>query len=141
MKREELTFSVDDIASLVLRILLALLFGVAGGGKLSSFGGFSEHIHAQFDPTILAGPLLGLFIFLLPFLETVLGVLLLLGWMTRWALVGAAATLLVLFFGKMIAHDPATCSQIAIYVFLVLVALRNLGDNRFSIDHLMQPQQ
>jgi len=111
MKRQEELVSVDDVASLVLRVLLALLFGIAGAGKLRDLGGFSEGIHSMYDKTILAGPLLSLFIAVLPFVETLLGVLLLLGWMTRWALLGACATLLVLFFGMAIAHKGEVCSR------------------------------
>jgi thiosulfate dehydrogenase (quinone) large subunit len=133
--------NAEDVAALTFRVLLGLLFLVAGVSKLRDLAAFSQAIHSQYDSTFLPGLLLSAFIAVLPFVEVALGALLLAGWLTRWALHGSAVTLLVLFFGRLIAKDGATSMQIAVYVLITMVALRSSASNRYSIDHLLNAER
>ncbi len=126
----------NDLATLLLRLVIGLLFLIAGINKLLDVDAFSTYIHGQFDETILGGPMLSLFIMLLPLAETALGAMLVMGIFTDVACVGTGFTLLILFLGKLVIRDYATCSQIALYAFLLVVLLRSLDDNRISIDGL-----
>jgi thiosulfate dehydrogenase [quinone] large subunit len=126
----------EHVATLLLRLLLGTMFLVAGLGKMPNLAGFRQYIEKEYANTFLAGPLLTVFGHTLPFVEVALGVLLLLGLMTRPTLVVTALTLLVLFFGKLVAHDAQTTAFIAVYFLIAVFALRHSEANRFSLDHL-----
>jgi thiosulfate dehydrogenase [quinone] large subunit len=126
----------DHVATLLLRLLLGVLFLSAGLGKFGDLAGFRQYIHAQFDATFLGGPLLTVFAYLLPFVEVLIGALLVLGLQTRPVLALTALTLLVLFFGLMVKREPLA-SQNALYFVIAVYALRNAKDNQFSVDHLI----
>jgi thiosulfate dehydrogenase [quinone] large subunit len=127
----------DHLTTLMLRLPVGLLFLMAGIGKLTSGESFATNIHSQYDNSFLGGPLLSAFILVLPFAETVVGLLLVLGLFTSPALIGAGMTLIVLFFGKLVAHDGATSAQIMFYLFIVVLALRGAEQNQFSLDAVM----
>jgi thiosulfate dehydrogenase [quinone] large subunit len=127
----------DHIGTLLVRLFLGAMFLMAGLGKLPNLPGFYQYIEKEFGNTFLAGPLLTLFSHTLPFVELTLGVLLVLGLMTRPTLVVTALTLLVLFFGKLVAKDMATTASIALYFLIALYALRHSESDKFSVDHLI----
>ncbi len=135
MEKDDLT---SHLTTLILRLPVGILFLVGGVGKFRGFEKFSDALHQQFDRTFLAGAVLLAFIHLLPFVEVVLGVTLVLGVFTRYALIGASATLIVLFFGKALVGDGVTCAQIMIYLFVTVFALRCCSTNLFSLDSFIQ---
>ncbi len=127
----------DHIATLLLRLLLGSLFLTAGLGKFGDLAGFRQQIHSQFDNTIVGGPLLVVFAYALPFVEVLIGALLLLGLQTRPVLVLTGFTLLVLFFGMVVKSNYQTAAQNALYLLIAVYALRNAKDNQFSVDRLI----
>jgi thiosulfate dehydrogenase [quinone] large subunit len=127
----------DHLATLLLRLFLGMMFLMAGLGKLPNLPGFYQYIEKEFGNTFLAGPLLTAFSHTLPFVEVTVGVLLVLGLMTRPTLVVTALTLLTLFFGKLVARDGQTSAFIALYFLIVMYALRHAESNKFSVDHLI----
>ena len=127
----------DHIVTLVLRLFFAAMFLPTGLGKFQSLAGFRESMHKSFDSTFLAGPLLDLFLAVLPFVEVGVGGLLLLGLLTRPVFVVTALTLVALFFGKWVTHDLQTSAFNAVYVFIAVYAVRQSEHNRFSLDALL----
>lgn len=134
MEKEDLT---NHLTTLILRLPVGILFLLAGIWKLRNPALFTGFIHKDFDATFLGGPLLGLFILLLPYVEAAVGLLLVAGLFTRLGLIGAAVTLVVLFLGKAVVQDYATCAQITIYIFVTVFALRSAEQNQFSVDALL----
>ena len=122
---------------MLLRLLIGLLFLVAGLGKFGGLAGFREYLNKEFAQTILAGPLLTIFGHVLPFAEVAIGALVLLGLFTRPALALAAFTLVALFFGKMLVRDAPTMTAIGVYFLITVYALRNSDENRFALDSLL----
>ncbi len=84
--------SLQNPLSLVGRLLLALLFVPAGFSKLTGFAGTVGYIASKGVPLpeLAAAAAIGV--------ELGLGVLLLLGWQTRWAALGMALFTLVISF-------------------------------------------
>jgi uncharacterized membrane protein YphA (DoxX/SURF4 family) len=81
-----------DIVELVLRVVLGLVFAVAGGLKIGHFDVFASQI-AGFQ--LLPQPLVAPLALLLPFVEVLLGVYLILGLFTRASAAFAAFQLAV----------------------------------------------
>lgn len=126
-----------DVLTLLLRLLLGMLFLVAGLGKFGDLAAFRGYIHKEFDPTFLAGPLLVVFSYALPFVEVAAGALLVLGLFTRPALVLTALTLIALFFGKLVVADRQTTAFIAVYFLITVYTLRSAENNRYALDSLL----
>ncbi|OYU17615.1 MAG: hypothetical protein CFE34_14775 [Rhodobacteraceae bacterium PARR1] len=75
--------SINTYAPLVGRILIAVLFLLAGLGKLADVQGFAGYLQSGGLPAFLAWPAI--------LFEIAVGVLLVIGFQTRWVgLVGAA---------------------------------------------------
>ncbi len=84
--------SLQNPLSLIGRILLALLFVPAGFGKIAGFAGTAGYIASKGVPLpeLAAAAAIGV--------ELGLGVLLLIGWQTRWAALGIAFFTVVISF-------------------------------------------
>ena len=84
--------NLQNPLSLIGRILLALLFVPAGFGKIAGFAGVAGYIASKGVPLpeLAAAAAIGV--------ELGLGLLLLIGWQTRWAALGIALFTLVITF-------------------------------------------
>ncbi len=84
--------SLQNPLSLIGRVLLALLFVPAGFGKITAFAGTAGFIASKGVPLpeLAAAAAIGV--------ELGLGLLLLIGWQTRWAALGMALFTLVISF-------------------------------------------
>ena len=84
--------SLQNPLSLIGRILLALLFVPSGFGKITGFAGTVGYIASKGValPGLAAAAAIGV--------EVGLGVLLLIGWQTRWAALGIALFTVVISF-------------------------------------------
>jgi putative oxidoreductase len=84
--------SLQNPLSLIGRVLLALLFVPAGFGKIAGFAGTASYIASKGVPLpeLAAATAIGV--------ELGLGLLLLIGWQTRWAALGIALFTLVITF-------------------------------------------
>jgi thiosulfate dehydrogenase (quinone) large subunit len=74
---------------------------------------------------------------MLPFVETAVGFLLLMGLWTRTALVIGGLLVAALAFGTALRSDWDTLGIQMIYAAIYYLLLANRRDNRFSIDHLL----
>ncbi len=98
---------------------------------------FAAHLTEQFAHSPLPAWSVHLFGRVLPAVEGLLGLLLLMGWKTRWVLIAASLLILVLTFGSALVQDwPAAGVQL-IYavIFSTLLFLRRY--NSWSIDGCM----
>ena len=84
--------SLQNPLSLIGRVLLALLFVPAGFGKITGFAGTAGYIASKGVPLpeLAAAAAIGV--------ELGLGMLLLIGWQTRWAALGIALFTVVISF-------------------------------------------
>jgi len=77
-----------------------------------------------------------LFAFVLPFAETLVGLLLTLGLWTRLALVSGGLLIIALVFGTALRTDWDTLGIQMIYAAIYYLLLVSRTYDRFSIDHL-----
>lgn len=128
--------AMQDTLALVGRILLAFLFVPAGWGKIAGFAGTAGYIASKGlpMPEVLAAAAIAV--------ELGLGLLLLVGWQTRWAALGLAifvAVITPIFHGywampeaQQMMQKQAFGKNIAIVGgFLAYAAF---GAGRFSLD-------
>jgi thiosulfate dehydrogenase [quinone] large subunit len=67
-------------------------------------------------------------------METILGSLITLGLLTRWALAGGGFLMAVLVFGTAVQSNWPTVSSQMIYALTYYLLLANCADDRYSVD-------
>ena len=128
--------SLQNPLSLIGRILLALLFVPAGFGKIAGFTGTAGYIASKGVPLpdLAAAAAIGI--------ELGLGLLLLIGWQTRWAALGIALFTVVITFifhnfwavpaEQVMAQQQSFFKNIAVVGGLLMVAAWGAG--AWSVD-------
>ena len=124
-----MTNSLNDTALLVARVLLGLLFIMAGIGKLDDVAGFAGYMATGGIPAFLAWPVIGF--------EILGGLALILGLQTRYVALALGAFSLA--SGALYHYVPADQLQMTMFLKnLALtggyIALAISGAGRFSID-------
>lgn len=114
------------------------LFG-HGLVRIPKLNAFSNGMVSNFSQSYLPGQLVMPFSLTLPFLELVIGLLLIIGWKTKLAGISGAILMLVLMFGTtMIENWGALPSQMIHLLFLVLVYEFH-EKNSFAVDRIDTP--
>ena len=80
--------------------------------------------------------MLSLFATVQPWVELILGLLLMIGLATRFSLIAGALVIMCLVFGTNLAQDWLVSGLQLIYAFLYYYLLVHLDQNRYSIDGL-----
>ena len=131
----------EGAASFLIRFSIGLLFFVAGLNKFLAPGGFmavADLLQAGFDKTWLPHFLTVPFLHVLPFIEVTLGLTLMAGVLSVYALTAAGLLLIALSFGKMVEQDWITVSNNLVYVFFCAVGIWLVAKNNvYSLDYLI----
>lgn len=76
----------------------------------------------------------------LPFIELLLGVLLIVGLFSRWALAGAGLLMIGLTFGAVMEPDPPTVANNVLFAVVIFGLLMLIQHDRYSLDARREPQ-
>jgi thiosulfate dehydrogenase [quinone] large subunit len=126
------------LAYLMLRFTLGLSILMHGLVRLPHLGAFADGLVKLFVDTSLPAMIVRLFAVGLVFVETIAGLLLLLGLWTRWSLLLGAMTMAALVFGTALRSDWNTLAIQMLYasIYAALIAAREY--NTYSLDALIQ---
>ena len=106
------------------RWTLGVIFLFAGIGKfMMGVPKFAGYIVDQFKNTPLPGPFVNVFACTLPFLEVILGVLLLLGLARNAVLFTIGVLLISLTFGQVLLQQPQTMFMNFVYTMITAAVL------------------
>ena len=133
--RRNPTRSLDrQLAFAVLRLTLGVNLLMHGLVRLPTLSGFASGLVDGFAETLLPAALVRAFAFALPPLEALVGLLLVLGLFTRWALVGGGLLMAALVFGTALRQQWDTLGLQMIYALAYFLLQFNAGYNRFALD-------
>jgi thiosulfate dehydrogenase [quinone] large subunit len=125
-----------SLAHAVLRVALGLNILVHGLGRLPKLATFASSTVTQFSATPLPAWSVRLYATSLPFAETMVGLLLLLGLWSRWVLIAGAIVIASLVFGTALREDWNTLAIQMLYALIYYVLLRDLQNDHWSLDQL-----
>jgi thiosulfate dehydrogenase [quinone] large subunit len=91
----------------------------------------------MFEGNLLPMSWVHVFLTVLPYFEGVLGVLLLLGLLSRWAITAEGLLVSVLMFGTALRSDWTVVSHQMIYILFVFILLAAEQYDYFSVDALL----
>jgi thiosulfate dehydrogenase [quinone] large subunit len=127
------------MAYLFLRLLVGLNLAMHGIARLAAGAGhFASALLPEFAKTPLPAWSVYLFGITLPWVEAMLGLLLLFGLRTRAALIGSLLAMLALTFGTTLRQDWPTAATQLLYGLVYAVLLAFAEYNRYSVDGWMQ---
>jgi len=128
-------------AILFARLILGLIFGMAGWGKVFKMGP-AEHAHRYFvDPYVsswIPGWLLWALGLSIPFIELIAGWLVFAGLFTREALIALGCVLAVVTYGHLLKNFLYEFHTHVIprLVLLIFILAMPSGQDLLSVDHL-----
>jgi thiosulfate dehydrogenase (quinone) large subunit len=122
------------LAYLTLRLTLGVSIFVRGAGRVLHLGAFADGLVKLFAQTPLPAFMVRPFAIGLVFVETVVGLLLIFGLWTRFALLLGALSMVALVFGTALRADWQTQAIQMLYalVYAALIATREY--NTYSAD-------
>ena len=143
MMSEDTWKQIDaPLAYLFLRATLGINILIHGIARiLGGTGQFASGIISEFHSTPLPHGLVAAFAYSLPWIEAILGTLVLVGLFTRLALSGGALLILVLTFGTTLQQDWNTAGLQLIYAAIYAALLAYLSANRYSLDALFHREK
>ncbi|HME08793.1 MAG TPA: DoxX family protein [Bryobacteraceae bacterium] len=119
--------------TLGVNILLHGLQRILGG-----IDSFVQKTMPEFANAPLPGVLVHAFLVVLPVLELGLGLLITVGWLTRWALFFGGLMICALAMGTALRGDWNTLTQQMIYAIVYYLLLAHVGEDRFSVDRWLR---
>lgn len=125
------------LAYLVLRFVLGLSVFMHGLVRLPHLHAFADGLVKLFEATVLPATLVRAFGLSLVFAETIVGLLVLLGLKTQWALLLGSLMMASLIFGTAVRSDWNTLAIQLLYasIYAALIAARQY--NAYSVDALI----
>ena len=130
-----------SLAHTLLRLGLGTNILMHGVSRLPTLAGFVQHMQQTMAKTWLPAPLVSATGFALPFIEILLGGLLVIGFLLRPALVAGLVVMIVLTFGVCLAQNWPVASEQLIYMLAYAALLAFLRYDRFSLDRLISRQR
>jgi thiosulfate dehydrogenase [quinone] large subunit len=127
----------------IFRITLGINILIHGAGRIfgQGTGAFAAKLSSEFAGTVLPSGLIHLFLTILPFAEAILGALITLGLLTRWALALGGLLIAALIFGTALRSDWNTVGIQMIYAITYYLLLANVEDDYFSLDTLFSQKK
>ncbi|HDS00446.1 MAG TPA: DoxX family protein [candidate division Zixibacteria bacterium] len=122
---------------LILRLMVGIVFFMAGLFKLLDYMTIVGYFQSSFAETWLPAFLVTIFAYVLPFAETILGILIFFGLLTRPALYLAGLLLVVLNFGLIVRGDGGDAKSNIPYLIIIALDIILLNYNKYSLDHLL----
>jgi thiosulfate dehydrogenase (quinone) large subunit len=126
------------LAYLMLRFTLGLSVLMHGLVRLPHLGAFADATVKLFVGTPLPEIIVRPFALSLVFLETMVGLLVVLGLWTRWALLLGALSMACLIFGTAIRSDWETLAIQLLYASIYAALMAAREHNSYSVDALIQ---
>lgn len=120
----------QDLATLLLRLLFGLMFTYYGYNKLANY----DTIAPMFGDIIGIGAKLSFNLVI--FAEFFCGILIAIGFLTRFAIIPPFITMIVAYF---VAHaaDPFDAKAIAFIFMILCLPIFAAGSGKYSVDYLI----
>jgi thiosulfate dehydrogenase [quinone] large subunit len=128
----------QNITYLLARLPIGMSMFGHGLIRLTKLQTFSEGMVKEFNKSILPGWLVMPFSYVLPFLEFIVGILLLLGLLTRFASILGVAIMIALIFGSSTLEQWNNIFTQIIYGAYFALLYRYSEFNEYSVEGLMR---
>lgn len=122
------------LAYLFLRLSIGISFLGHGIVRLPKIPAFRNWMIDLFKTSLMPEAFTYLFASVLPFVELLLGILLVIGWRTREAYMIGSAVICVLIFGSCLIENWEAVAFQLIYALLFFILLCYMDYNKYALD-------
>ena len=127
-----------ELAYLILRLTMGVNMFTHGVARLLDLDKFNGWLISQFSNTILPEFIVSISSYLIPFVELIIGILLILGLFTSRALLVGSLLIVALVFGSGLQENWNVMSSQMIYAIFFFILSYLIELNRFSLDRLRE---
>lgn len=128
---------MNTTSFLLLRLGIGISMFGHGLVRLPKLAGFSKWMVTSFEKSLLPSAIITPFSYALPILEFGIGTLLILGLLTKQALLAGSIVMLLLLLGTtLIENWEALPSQLIHLVFFAIL-IQFISSNRWSLDYFL----
>jgi thiosulfate dehydrogenase [quinone] large subunit len=122
-----------SLAHALLRVGLGINLFMHGFSRILNLAAFVEHTRTMFAKTWLPLPVVTLTAYTIPFIELLLGAVLILGFLLRPALVTGFLFMFMLTFGICLAQNWSVASEQLVYMIVLGLLLAGARYHRFGL--------
>ena len=126
------------ISYLIIRTAVGVSMFGHGLVRLPKLHAFSEWMLKSFEKAMLPDIFVLPFSYVLPIAEFVLGILLILGFLTRISAIAASVVMILLIFGTTLIENWGALTPQFIHLGFFAYLIQHMDKNRFSIDYLLK---
>ncbi|WP_339701060.1 DoxX family protein [uncultured Marixanthomonas sp.] len=126
--------SNNQLAFFIARITIGINLLVHGLVRIPKLEAFANGIVKGFSETYLPEILVTSFAFGIPFIEFIIGSLLLIGWKTKYAAAAGGFLIALLILGSAFKEDWGAVGTQMVYAIFFFLLIKNLDHNYWSID-------
>ncbi|APW66028.1 MULTISPECIES: DoxX family membrane protein [Arcobacteraceae] len=127
-----------ELAYLILRLTMGVNMLTHGIARMLNLEGFNTWMIGQFSKTILPEFMVSISSYLIPFVELIIGILLILGLFTSRTLLVGALLIVALVFGSGLQENWNIMSSQMIYAIFFFILSYFIELNRYSIDAIRE---
>ncbi|TVQ03635.1 MAG: DoxX family membrane protein [Balneolaceae bacterium] len=134
-QQSDLATTLDrNMGFAILRVMLGINMLGRSIIRIPQIDAFTTGMAANFADTFLPEPFVLVYAYIIVITETIIGILLILGWKTRWALLTMGILLITLAFGMILQQNFGTVANILLYTFVVSFLLFHTRFDHFGLD-------
>ncbi|KMQ61357.1 hypothetical protein ACM46_15090 [Chryseobacterium angstadtii] len=121
---------LQNTAYFLLKISMGVNMLGHGLARIPKINAFAEGMTKIFEKSWLPEPLIMIFGTVLPFAEFLIGLMLLIGFKTRWALIAGASLIVVLLFGSSTIENWEAMGIQMIYAIFFYILIIQMKDEK-----------
>ena len=125
-----------ELAYLILRLTMGVNMFTHGVARILDLDKFNGWLISQFSNTILPEFIVSISSYMIPFVELIIGILLILGLFTSRTLLVGALLIVALVFGSGLQENWNVMSSQMIYAIFFFILSYLIELNRFSLDRI-----
>ena len=127
-----------ELAYLILRLTMGVNMFTHGVARILDLDKFNGWLISQFSNTILPEFIVSISSYMIPFVELIIGILLILGLFTSRALLVGSLLIVALVFGSGLQENWNVMSSQMIYAIFFFILSYLIELNRFSLDRVRE---
>ena len=127
-----------ELAYLILRLTMGVNMFTHGVARILDLDKFNGWLISQFSNTILPEFIVSISSYMIPFVELIIGILLILGLFTSRTLLVGALLIVALVFGSGLQENWNVMSSQMIYAIFFFILSYLIELNRFSLDRVRE---
>ena len=125
-----------ELAYLILRLTMGVNMFTHGVARILDLDKFNGWLITQFSNTILPEFIVSISSYMIPFVELIIGILLILGLFTSRALLVGSLLIVALVFGSGLQENWNVMSSQMIYAIFFFILSYLIDLNRYSLDRV-----